>query len=92
MYDSDSSKSMNYNQFLNMVLCKEYYSTKKSHDSHQYYISKETEKVFATLLQSELRLAKNVFSVLPLIIKQEGFTVQEVIRELKGNVYLTEEK
>lgn len=91
-YDSDDSKRMNYNQFLNMVLCLNYYSIPKSQNCFQHYMTQETEKLFGALLQSELQLAKKVLRALPTIIKMEGFTVQGFISELKGSLYLTEEK
>ena len=70
-YDTDSDRSLNYNEFLNLVLCKDFYQMRQN-VSGKYndglnastYISYETENKFCQVLQSEFLLIQTIDALL----------------------------
>ena len=92
-YDTDSDRSLNYNEFLNLVLCKDFYqmrqnvSGKYNDGNASSYISYETEAKFCQVLQSEFLLIQTIDGLLADIKSYGDFSVSELITQLgvKGN-------
>lgn len=94
-YDTDSDRSLNYNEFLNLVLCKDFYQMRQN-VSGKYndgslnsstYISYETEDKFCQVLQSEFLLIQTIDKLLADIKSYGDFSVSELMNLLgvKGN-------
>ena len=93
-YDTDSDRSLNYNEFLNLVLCKDFYQMRQN-VSGKYndglnastYISYETENKFCQVLQSEFLLIQTIDALLADIKSYGDFSVSELMTHLgvKGN-------
>ena len=93
-YDTDSDRSLNYNEFLNLVLCKDFYQMRQN-VSGKYndglnastYISYETENKFCQVLQSEFLLIQTIDALLADIKSYGDFSVSELMTQLgvKGN-------
>jgi len=96
-YDSDFTQNLNYNQFLNLVLSKDYYEIRNSinskieenlnnsndnSDNSISYISYETEKLFSELLKSEFDLIKQLDLILSKIKFNGDFSLSELFNEI----------
>lgn len=88
-YDSDSSRNLNYNEFLNMVLCKSYYEMKRLEESNQGYLSYETEKAFVDVLNCEINLIRNIGQRLNEIKSTGQFSIQMIYQIMNSKSFLT---
>ena len=92
-YDTDSTRSLNYNEFLNLVLCKDFYQMRQNASSsnnyqnepNSSYISYETENKFCQLLQNEFILIQTIDKILADIKSYGDFSVSELLTLLGVN-------
>ena len=93
-YDTNSKRCINYNEFLNLVLCNDFYTMRhnetnqvtqtKEHQGNNY-MSYETENKFCELLRCEFELVETIDKIQADMKSYGDFSVALLMNMLNGN-------
>ena len=87
-YDTNGDHSLNYNEFLGLVIGKGFYEKRDMeniNENNSNYMSYETEKVFCELLKASFDLVNALDSVLADIKSYGDFSVSELLFQITNN-------
>ena len=94
-YDTNSKRCINYNEFLNLVLCNDFYTMRHNQltqhqeqqqgSSNSNYMSYETENKFCELLRCEFELADTIDKIQADMKSYGDFSVAMVMNMLNGS-------
>ena len=96
-YDSTGTQNITYNEFLNLVLNKNYYhqnrmTTTNIENENDNYVSYETEEKFLELLNEEINLIIALDQILSNIKSFGDFSVNELMNMIGSNGKVIEKK
>ena len=96
-YDSTGTQNITYNEFLNLVLNKNYYNqnrmtTTNIEYENDNYLSYETEEKFLELLNEEINLIIALDQILSNIKSYGDFSVNEIMNIIGSNGKVIEKK
>jgi len=96
-YDSTGTQNITYNEFLNLVLNKNYYNQNRMtitniENENDNYLSYETEEKFLVLLNEEINLINALDQILSNIKSYGDFSVNEVLNIIGVNGKVIEKK
>ena len=96
-YDSTGTQNITYNEFLNLVLNKNYYhqnrmTTTNIENENDNYLSYETEEKFLELLNEEINLIIALDQILSNIKSFGDFSVNELMNMIGSNGKVIEKK
>ena len=96
-YDSTGTQNITYNEFLNLVLNKNYYhqnrmTTTNIENENENYLSYETEEKFLELLNEEINLIIALDQILSNIKSFGDFSVNELMNMIGSNGKVIEKK
>ena len=96
-YDTTNKLNINYNEFLNFILNKNYYNNNNNNNkisknknfdkenNENKYMSYETEKIFTEILYEEFNLIKKLDRILSYIKSNGDFSLNELIKLISIN-------
>ena len=87
-YDCNGDHTLNYNEFLGLVIGKGFYEKRDNemiNENNTNYLSYETERIFCELLKASFELVNALDSVLADIKSYGDFSVSELLNQISNN-------
>ena len=87
-YDCNGDHTLNYNEFLGLVIGKGFYEKRDNemiNENNTNYLSYETEKIFCELLKASFDLVNALDSILADIKSYGDFSVSELLSQISNN-------
>ena len=87
-YDCNGDHTLNYNEFLGLVIGKGFYEKRDNemiNENNTNYLSYETEKIFCELLKASFEFVSALDSILADIKSYGDFSVSELLNQISNN-------